>query len=126
MRNLTPAYRRAAYFIVAAILAVLVAAGLITEAQYDSWTGIVEQLLPILGSGALLVAGAKTHQGSDDPTTREDVQLAYQSAQPVTIPEPAPLTVAKAEAALAEARANVEPSPEESAAAAYRETTFRE
>lgn len=126
MRNLTPAYRRAAYFIVAGILAVLVAAGLITEAQYDSWTAIVEQLLPILGSGALLVAGAKTHQGSDDPTTREDVELAYQSAQPATIPEPTPLTVAEAEAALAEARANVEPSPEESAAAAYRETTFRE
>ena len=126
MRNFTPAYRRAAYFIVAAILAVLVAAGLITEAQYDSWTGIVEQLLPILGTGALLVAGAKTNQGSDDPTTREDIQLAYQSAQPVTIHEPAPLTVEQAERALAEVRANIQPDPQDEAAAAYRETTKRE
>ena len=39
-----PAVRRAAYFVVAAVLAVLVAAGLITEAQYDSWAGIVEQI----------------------------------------------------------------------------------
>lgn len=126
MRNFTPAYRRAAYFIVAAILAVLVAAGLITEAQYDSWTGIVEQLLPILGTVALAVAGTKTNYGSDDPTTREDVQLAYQSAQPVTIPEPAPLTVEQAERALAEVRANIQPDPQGEAAAAYRETTFRE
>lgn len=125
MRNLTPAYRRAAYFIVAGILAVLVAAGLITEAQYDSWTAIVEQLLPILGSVALTVAGAKTKHGSDDPTTREDVDATYQAAQPVTT-EPAPLTVAEAEAALAEARAAQEPDPQGEAAAAYRETTFRE
>lgn len=126
MRNFTPAYRRAAYFIVATILAVLVAAGLITEAQYDSWTGIVEQLLPILGTGALLVAGAKTNYGSDDPTTRDDVDATYQAAQPATIPEPTPLTVAEAEAALAEARAAQEPDPQGEAAAAYRETTFRE
>ena len=86
MRNLTPAYRRATYFIVAAILAILVAAGLITEAQYDSWTGIAEQLLPILGTIALTVAGAKTNYGSDDPTTREDLQLAYQAAQPTYVP----------------------------------------
>lgn len=125
MRNFTPAYRRAAYFIVAAILAVLVAAGLITEAQYDSWTAIVEQLLPILGSVALTVAGAKTHEGSDDPTTREDVDAAYQAAQPVTT-EPAPLTVEQAERALAELRANIQPDPQGEAAAAYRETTFRE
>ena len=81
-----PAVRRAAYFVVAAVLAVLVAAGLITEAQYDSWAGIVEQLLPILGTVALAVAGAKTHEGSDDKTTREDLQLAYQAAQPTYVP----------------------------------------
>lgn len=113
MRNFTPAYRRAAYFIVAAILAVLVAAGLITEAQYDSWTGIVEQLLPILGTGALLVAGAKTNYGSDDPTTREDVQLAYQAAQPVNVPEPVEVAL------------DVEPDPVLEAEAAYRESTQR-
>ena len=119
MRNFTPAYRRAAYFIVAAILAVLVAAGLITEAQYDSWTAIVEQLLPILGTVALTVAGAKTNHGSDDPTTLEDVALAYQAAQPVYTPAQEPVAEP------------VDDSPElvddalESARAAYRDTTRR-
>ena len=119
MRNFTPAYRRAAYFIVAAILAVLVAAGLITEAQYDSWTGVVEQLLPILGTVALAVAGTKTNHGSDDPTTREDVQLAYQAAQPVYTPAQEPVVE------------QVDDSPEpaddalESARAAYRDATRR-
>lgn len=126
MRNFTPAYRRAAYFIVAAILAVLVAAGLITEAQYDSWTELAERFLPLLGSIALTVAGTKTNYGSDDPTTREDVDAAYQSAQPVTISEPAPLTVAEAERALAEVRANIQSDPAVEAAAAYRESTSRE
>lgn len=113
MRNFTPAYRRAAYFIVAAILAVLVAAGLITESQYDSWTGVVEQLLPILGSGALLVAGAKTHYGSDDPTTREDVHAAYQAASAVNVaePEPEPMTPISIEA---------------EAESAYHQSTLRE
>lgn len=120
MRNFTPAYRRAAYFIVAAILAVLVAAGLITEAQYDSWTGIVEQLLPILGTGALLVAGAKTNQGSDDPTTREDVALAYQAVQPAYVPVQEPVSEP----------ADTDPNPVddalESARSAYRDATRRE
>lgn len=120
MRNFTPAYRRAAYFIVAAILAVLVAAGLITEAQYDSWTGIVEQLLPILGTGALLVAGAKTNQGSDDPTTREDVALAYQAVQPVYTPVQEPISEP--------VNTDLQPVDDalESARAAYRDTTRRE
>ena len=113
MRNFTPAYRRAAYFIVAAILAVLVAAGLITEAQYDSWTGIVEQLLPILGTGALLVAGAKTNYGSDDPTTREDLQLAYQAVSTVNVVEPEPVPDAPI-------------SFEDEAESAYHQATFRE
>lgn len=120
MRNLTPAYRRAVYFIVAAILAVLAATGLITEAQYDSWTGWVEDLLPILGTGALLVAGAKTHHGSDDPTTREDVAMAYQAAQPVYVP---------AQPEFDQPVDNdIEPedSPLESARAAYDDATRRD
>lgn len=120
MRNFTPAYRRAVYFIVAAILAALVAAGLITEAQYDSWTEIVEQLLPILGSGALLVAGAKVHQGSDDPTTREDVALAYQAVQPVYTPAQEPVSEP--------VDTNPDPVDDalESARAAYDDTTRRD
>lgn len=88
----TPAWRRAAYFLVAAILALLVAVGVITEAQYDSWSGVVQDLLPLIGTVALSVAGAKTHRGSDDYTTREDVDLAYQRAAPRhdQVPENAP------------------------------------
>ena len=116
-----PAVRRAAYFAVAAVLATLVAAGLITEAQYDSWAGIVEQLLPILGTVALTVAGAKTHEGSDDPTTQHDLQLAYQSTQPV--PEPSVVDVAYARARDASDNAA---DALESARAAYRDATRRD
>ena len=115
-----PAVRRAAYFVVAAVLAVLVAVGLITEAQYDSWTGIVEQLLPILGTVALTVAGAKTHEGSDDKTTREDLQLAYQAAQPTYIP-----VQEQFNQVVDSTRQSVDDALE-SARAAYRDATRRE
>ena len=81
-----PAVRRAAYFVVAAVLAVLGAVGLVSEEQYASWTELAERFLPLLGTIALTVAGAKTHEGSDDKTTREDLQLAYQAAQPTYVP----------------------------------------
>ena len=81
-----PAVRRAAYFVVAAVLAVLVAVGLVSEEQYASWTELAERFLPLLGTIALTVAGAKTHEGSDDKTTREDLKLAYQAAQPTYVP----------------------------------------
>ena len=38
-----PAVRRAAYFVVAAVLAVLVAVGLVSEEQYASWTELAER-----------------------------------------------------------------------------------
>lgn len=78
------AWRRVAYFVIAGLIAVAVALGLITEAQYESWVSVLERLFPLLGTIALSVAGAKTHKGSDDPTTREDVDLAYQRAAPLT------------------------------------------
>ena len=115
-----PAVRRAAYFVVAAVLAVLVAVGLITEAQYDSWTGVAEQLLPILGTITLAVAGAKTHEGSDDKTTREDLQLAYQAAQPTYVP-----VQEQFNQAVDNARQSVDDALE-SARAAYRDATRRE
>ena len=121
-----PAVRRAAYFVVAAVLAVLVAAGLITEAQYDSWAGIVEQLLPILGTVALAVAGAKTSYGSDDPTTREDLQLAYQAAQPTYVPvqEQFDQVLDTARQSVGNASKAVDDALE-SARAAYRDATRR-
>src|SRR5699024_5743477 len=81
-----PAVRRAAYFVVAAVLAVLVAVGLVSAEQYASWPELAERFLPLLGTIALTVAGATTHEGSDDKTTREDLQVAYQAAQSTYVP----------------------------------------
>lgn len=115
-----PAVRRAAYFVVAAVLAVLVAVGLVSEEQYASWTELAERFLPLLGTIALTVAGAKTHEGSDDKTTREDLQLAYQAAQPVYTPAQEPVA----------GQVDNSPNPVddalESARAAYRDATRRE
>ena len=55
-----PAVRRAAYFVVAAVLAVLVAVGLVSEEQYASWTELAERFLPLLGTIALTVADRKS------------------------------------------------------------------
>ena len=118
---LQPAVRRAAYFVVAAVLAVLVAAGLVSEEQYTSWTELAERFLPLLGTIALTVAGTKTHEGSDDPTTQHDLQLAYQSTQPV--PEPSVVDVAYARASDASDNAA---DALESARAAYRDATRRD
>ena len=118
---LQPAVRRAAYFVVAAVLAVLVAAGLVSEEQYTSWTELAERFLPLLGTIALTVAGAKTHEGSDDKTTQQDLQLAYQGAQPVY--EPSVMDVAYARARDA---SNNAADALESARAAYRDATRRD
>ena len=114
-----PAVRRAAYFVVAAVLAVLVAVGLVSEEQYASWTELAERFLPLLGTIALTVAGAKTHEGSDDKTTREDLQLAYQAAQPTYVP-----VQEQFNQAVDNARQSVDDALE-SARAAYRDATQR-
>ena len=115
-----PAVRRAAYFVVAAVLAVLVAVGLVSEEQYASWTELAERFLPLLGTIALTVAGAKTHEGSDDKTTREDLQLAYQAAQPTYVP-----VQEQFNQVVDNARQSVDDALE-SARAAYRDATRRE
>ena len=114
-----PAVRRAAYFVVAAVLAVLVAVGLVSEEQYASWTELAERFLPLLGTIALTVAGAKTHEGSDDKTTREDLQLAYQAAQPTYAP-----VQEQFNQVVDNARQSVDDALE-SARAAYRDATRR-
>ncbi|WP_018024073.1 hypothetical protein [Corynebacterium ulceribovis] len=73
-------YRRAAYAVIAAIMAVLTAIGVITGAQADSWLAIGEKLIdiiaPLAATIALTVAAKKTNRGSDDPTTAADVDAA--------------------------------------------------
>lgn len=118
---LQPAVRRAAYFVVAAVLAVLVAAGLVSEEQYASWTELAERFLPLLGTVALTVAGAKTHEGSDDRTTQHDLQLAYQGTQPVQEPSVVDVAYARARDASDSAADALE-----SARAAYRDATRRD
>ena len=122
-----PAVRRAAYFVVAAVLAVLVAVGLVSEEQYASWTELVERFLPLLGTIALTVAGAKTHEGSDDKTTREDLQLAYQAAQPTYVPvqEQFDQVLDTARQSAGNASKAVDDALE-SARAAYRDATRRD
>ena len=121
-----PAVRRAAYFVVAAVLAVLVAVGLVSEEQYASWTELAERFLPLLGTIALTVAGAKTHEGSDDKTTREDLQLAYQAAQPTYVPvqEQFDQVLDTARQSAGNASKAVDDALE-SARAAYRDSTRR-
>lgn len=122
-----PAVRRAAYFVVAAVLAVLVAVGIVSEDQYASWTELAERFLPLLGTIALTVAGTKTHEGSDDKTTRQDLQLAYQAAQPVYPPvESTAASVQDAVTYAADSARHVVDDALESARAAYRDATRRE
>ena len=118
---------RAAYFVVAAVLAVLVAVGLVSEEQYASWTELAERFLPLLGTIALTVAGAKTHEGSDDKTTREDLQLAYQAAQPTYVPvqEQFDQVLDTARQSAGNASKAVDDALE-SARAAYRDATRRD
>lgn len=71
----TPAIRRSIYVTVAAILAVLVTHGLITQADSERWADLAEQVLALT---ALLYAAWNT-----DPTTRTGAPAAEQ-------PPPAP------------------------------------
>ena len=65
------------------------------------------------------MAGAKTSYGSDDPTTREDLQLAYQAAQPTYVP-----VQEQFNQVVDNARQSVDDALE-SARAAYRDATRR-
>ena len=76
--------------------------------------------MPLLGTIAFTVAGAKTHEGSDDKTTREDLQLAYQAAQPAYVP-----VQEQFNQVLDNARQSAD-NALESARAAYRDATRRD
>lgn len=114
MHKLNGAQKRKAGYALATLAGTIFALfGIISAEQLDGWQDILETLSPILWPIATGIATAKTHQGSDDPTTREDVQLAYQTAQPAVVPEPVEVAL------------DVEPDPALEAQAAYRESTQR-
>lgn len=123
-----PETRRAIYYAIAAVLAALVAFGLITEEQFTSWTDIVEKLFPIIGSIALTFAGNKTHHGSDDPTTKEDVEAAFRAVQRVYQPpvESAAASVQNTMTYAADSARHVVDDALASARQAYRDATRRE
>src|SRR5699024_2291101 len=123
-----PETRRAIYYVIAAVLAALVASGLITEEQFTSWTDIVEKLFVIIGSIALTFARNKTHPGSDDPTTKEDVEAAFRAVQAVYQPpvESAAASIQNAVTYATDSARHVVDDELESARQAYRDATRRE
>lgn len=75
------AWRKALYFIAAAIVAILGAFGILSEVQVDEWTGQIDKILPyVLGVLIPLLAGSRTHEGSDSKATDEDRIIAQSTA----------------------------------------------
>lgn len=71
------AWRKIAYYAAAVLVAVLGAFGVLSEVQVDQWTGQLDKIVPYaLGVIAPLLAGAKTHAGSDSTATAADVAAA--------------------------------------------------
>lgn len=65
------AYRKIAYLVASALLMFFAGKGYITDAQSTDLLGQIDQLIAAI---LLLVAGTKTNAGSDDPTTKEDLE----------------------------------------------------
>lgn len=65
--------RKLAYAVLSLVLVLVTGAGLITDAQADSWLAGLDQVITVLGAVGLGVAAAKTHRGSDDRTTARDI-----------------------------------------------------
>ena len=71
------AWRKLAYYAAAALVAILGAFGVLSEVQVDQWTGELDKIIPYaLEVIAPLLAGAKTHAGSDSTATAADVAAA--------------------------------------------------
>ena len=63
-------YRKYAYLAASALLVFFAGKGYITDAQSADLLGQIDQLI---GAILLLIAGTKTNAGSDDPTTKSDL-----------------------------------------------------
>lgn len=74
--------RRAIYAVLALGLTIAVGGGWVTDTQADTWLAQADKIIGILAAVGLGVAATKTHRGSDDPTTHEDVAVAATSADP--------------------------------------------
>lgn len=65
--------RKGAYFIFGGLLAIAAIFGWITTEQADEWLDIAARTIESVAAAALIFAGTKTHRGSDDDTTKDDV-----------------------------------------------------
>lgn len=71
------AWRKTLYFVGAAVVAVLGAFGILSEVQVNEWTEQLDKILPyVIGVFIPLLAGSRTHPGSDSTATDADAEVA--------------------------------------------------
>lgn len=73
-------YRKIAYYVVAALIFIALTTGIVTKEQLDGIANTATIASGYLGTFALIFAGTKTHRGSDDKATKDDVLDAVQQA----------------------------------------------
>lgn len=74
--------RRVIYAILALALTIAVGGGWISDTQADTWLAQADQVIGILAAVGLGIAATKTHRGSDDPSTAQDVADAARTPTP--------------------------------------------
>lgn len=68
------AVRKVAYAVVALVVGILGAVGILSEVDADKWATSLDQIIPwVLGVIAPAVAASKTHAGSDSTVTAADL-----------------------------------------------------
>ena len=74
------AIRKALYYVAAAVVAILGAFGILSEVQVSQWVDQLDKIIPwVLGVLMPLIAGSRTHAGSDDRATTAEVQALRQA-----------------------------------------------
>lgn len=73
-------YRKIAYYVVAALIFIALTTGIVAKEQLDGIVNTATIASGYLGTFALIFAGTKTHRGSDDKATKDDVLDAVQQA----------------------------------------------
>lgn len=72
--------RKSGYYIIGGVLGVFALIGWVTLEQVESVMDLLEKAMPTIASVALLFAGSKTTQGSDEKVTEQDVRDAAAAA----------------------------------------------
>lgn len=74
--------RKVIYAALALALTIAVGGGWISDAQADTWLAGADKIISILAAVGLGIAATKTHRGSDDIATEQDVVVAATSRDP--------------------------------------------